>query len=96
MREKEREERGVWESHERYIWQELAVGWGAGSGADAGVVTNKIKEAAKDSAHALEKSSGERDGKHSSQRRRAREKVLIRLASLSFGGNYPGHISHTT
>lgn len=62
----------------------------------AGAQTNKIKEAAKDSADASEKSSGERSGKHSSQRRRAREKVLIQLASSSFGGNYPGHISHTT
>lgn len=63
---------------------------------DAGVQTNKIKGAAKGSADASEKSSGEGDGKHRSQRRRAGEKVLIRLASSSFGGNYPGHISHTT
>lgn len=76
-------------------WQ-LARAQEAAPRADAGAQTNKIKEAAKDSADASEKSSGERSGKHSSQRRRAREKVLIQLASSSFGGNYPGHISHTT
>lgn len=63
--------------------------------ADAGVQTNKIKEAVKDSADAWEKSSGECGGKHSSQRWRARGKVLIRLGELVVRGQLSrAHFTH--